>query len=361
MSSLPRPKRILYIKAQGLGDMISGIPFLVEMKQQWHEVTQLFYDMDALMYLYDLRKLLSPTYRKALREFKKTPMAHGWFWVLELFREQKLLHDIVYIPASFWGMLCVAWKYYRSFDEAVVVINTKPARRIAYLCAKKTRIVFSSTNDTSTYRTWASGELEGKQVNLYDYHDAITWSTEPPPFSIPENYVTIFPSLRERTPEMSVWQSVLHFLHEKWIAIVVIWGVREQWFTDELKRLWLDHLIIDTLGKTNFAQMHGLVKKSKCNILCNGGVMWLANLVNPHNINIHTVSAFLTEPPVDEVRAFNVRPYTYPACKPCEAAIAPPTGRIPSCVFAGTPEEWACRKAIMDVHLIVLLKKLLVL
>ncbi|MBP7847634.1 hypothetical protein KA013_00205 [Patescibacteria group bacterium] len=65
-------------------------------------MTQLFYDMDALMYLYDLRKLLSPTYRKALREFKKTPMAHGWFWVLELFREQKLLHDIVYIPASFW-------------------------------------------------------------------------------------------------------------------------------------------------------------------------------------------------------------------------------------------------------------------
>ncbi|MBP7847635.1 hypothetical protein KA013_00210 [Patescibacteria group bacterium] len=47
----------------------------------------------------------------------------------------------------------------------------------------------------------------------------------------------------------------------------------------------------------------------------------------------------MTEPPVDEVRSFNVRPYTYHACKPCEAAIAPPTGRIPSCVFAGTPEE----------------------
>ena len=93
-------KRILYIKAQGLGDMISGIPFLVEMKKQGHEVTQVFYDMHALMYLYYLRNLLSPTYRKALREFKKTPMAQGWLRVLHLFREQKLLHDYLYIPSS---------------------------------------------------------------------------------------------------------------------------------------------------------------------------------------------------------------------------------------------------------------------
>jgi len=81
-------KKILYIKAQGLGDMISGIPFLVEMKKQGNEVTQIFYDMNALMYLYDIRKLFSPSYRNDLSEYKKTPMSQGRRWVLDLFKEK---------------------------------------------------------------------------------------------------------------------------------------------------------------------------------------------------------------------------------------------------------------------------------
>jgi len=50
------------------------------------------------MYLYDPRKLFSPTYRKALRKFKQTPMAQGRGRVLDIFRKQGLIKDILFIP-----------------------------------------------------------------------------------------------------------------------------------------------------------------------------------------------------------------------------------------------------------------------
>jgi hypothetical protein len=75
------------------------------------------------------------------------------------------------------------------------------------------------------------------------------------------------------------------------------------------------------------------------NIAGNGGIMWMGNLVNPRNINIQTVSAYLMQPPVDNKFSFNVRPYTYYACKPCEAASMPQDTRIPKCVFYNTQKE----------------------
>jgi len=76
------------------------------------------------------------------------------------------------------------------------------------------------------------------------------------------------------------------------------------------------------------------------NISCNGGVMRLANLVNKRNINIHTVSAYLMEPPVDDTYSFNLRPYTYPQCIPCEAGMSTRGEKyISSCVFYKTKKE----------------------
>jgi len=96
------------------------------------------------------------------------------------------------------------------------------------------------------------------------------------------------------------------------------------------------------------------------NISCNGGVMWLANLVNKRNINIHTVSAYLMEPPVDDIYSFNVRPYKYPQCKPCEAATSTIQEKgIKQCVFYNTSKEGICREKITSDIIISFIEKIL--
>ncbi|MDP2670827.1 MAG: hypothetical protein Q8O99_08315 [bacterium] len=273
--------------------------------------------MDALMYLYDPRKLLSPTYRKALGKFKQTPMAQGRCRVLDLFRKQGLIKDIVFIPLGLIGLLRILFKYHNFFDEAVVTIGTKPAKWLARRTSKTTRVIFADTNDKSTWRITSEGELGQMPDALFSYHAYLTFPTQA--VDLPHPYVAIFPSLFERSPEMSVWKDIITFLHEKNITPVIIGGSREDRFVQELKSHHLYELVIDMIDKTTFEEMVWIVQHSQLNIMCNGGVMRVANLVNQCNINIHTVSAFLMEPPVDNKYSFNIRPYLYPECSPCEA------------------------------------------
>jgi len=357
ISEVMQAKKILYIKAQWVGDMISGIPFLVEMKKQWHEVRQVFYDMNALMYLYDPRKLFSPTYRKALRKFKQTPMAQGRGRVLDIFRKQGLIKDILFIPLWCIGLLRVLIKYHNFFDEAVVTIGTRPAKRLARRTSKTVRVVFAHTNDKTVWRITAEGELGYMPDALYTYHDALSLPAKA--IDLPASYAAIFPSLFERSPEMAVRKEIITFLHKKNIVPVIIGWSREDRFVQELKSHHLSELVIDMIDKTTFEEMVWIVQHSQVNILCNGGVMRVANLVNQRNINIHTVSAFLMEPPVDNKYSFNLRPYLYPECSPCEAWWRGETWEIRKCVFYNTGREGECRQTIHAAMIVKLTKNIL--
>lgn len=351
-------KKILYIKAQWLWDMISWIPFLVEMKKQWHEVTQVFYDMNTLMYLYDLRKLFTVQYRKDLQKFKKTPSAQWRLRVLELFKKEWLLVDIFFIP---FGIFSIFWKiitHIRWYDEAIITIWTKPARKLWMLLAKKSRVIFTDSNDNSTWKTLSEWELWFPIGSLYHYHNDVHFPLEPwTKKPLPENYIVLFPSLFARSPEIEVWKAVIDFCSTQWYACVVVGSNREQWFIDSLTEIWYETTIINLLDQTTFGEMHRIIKHSRMNILCNGWVMWLANLVNPNNITIHTVSAFLMEPPVDNKTSFTIRPYEYKHCRPCEWTERDWT--IEQCVFLGTIDEGVCRKANWDIQIIYIIKKVL--
>ena len=76
--------------------------------------------------------------------------------------------------------------------------------------------------------------------------------------------------------------------------------------------------IINLINKTNFEELIYVLEKANINICCNGWIMRLANLLNKKNINIHTVSAYLMEPQVDSKYSYNIRPYKYQNCQPCE-------------------------------------------
>lgn len=331
--------------------MISWIPFLVEMKKQWHEVTQLFYDMNTLIYLYDLRKLFTLQYRKDLQKFKKTPSAQWRLRVLELFKKEWLLVDIFFIP---FGIFPIFWKiitHIRWYDEAIITIGTKPARKLWMLLAKKSTVLFADSNDISKYKTLSEWELWFPIGSLYHYHNDVHFPLEQwTKKTLPKNYIVLFPSLFARSPEIDVWKSVIDFCTKEWFACVVIGSNREQWFIDSLIAECYDKKIINLLDQTSFGEMHRIVRHSRMNILCNGWVMWLANLVNAYNINIHTVSAFLMEPPVDNKISFNVRPYHYKQCKPCEGVER--DWKIEQCVFLGTIKNWECRKIFTKATLL---------
>ena len=160
--------------------------------------------------------------------------------------------------------------------------------------------------------------------------------------------------------EIEEWEKVINFLEKKDIKVVILWWEREKWFTKGLEKAWIYPKISDVLGKTNLWQLIYILEHSILNISGNGGVMWLANLVNQKNINIHTVSAFLMEPPVDNINSHNIRPYRYPCCKPCEAAISTIDGEkiIPWCLFKNTTREGECRKAITWENIIKLIEKI---
>jgi len=347
-----KTKKILFLKAQGLGDMIWGIPKLAELKSKWYEVYQTFYDMRHI------NKGLQKMSEKIRNEYKKRPMYSWRHFILEKFKKNWLIDDIIIIPYGFFALLVFLIKNFRKFDEVIIPVKTRPWVFLWKILGKKSHYIFEDTNDITKRRTISEWELWYKSQTLYDYSSLIQRETEK--IDIPKDYIVIFPSIWERSPEMSEWKKVIHHIKEQKIDVVVLWWGREKRFIDELKQYDIYYNIIDLLDKTSFGQLIYILQHARVNISWNGGVMWLANLVNKKNINIHTVSAYLMEPPVNNIHSFNLRPYIYPECKPCEASISTVWRKdIPQCIFYKTAREWECRKAITAEKIITLLNKIL--
>lgn len=337
-------KKILYIKAQWLWDMIGGIPFLATMKQQWYEVYQTFYDMRHI------NKWVEKLTREQKEKYKKWPM-YGWrLSILEHFKKQNLIKDIVFIPYWYWNLLKFFIKNFRKFDEVVVPIKTRPALFLSYILWKTHRIIFQWTNDISKYTLLADGEVCGTALPLFAYRDEV--NREMKQCSLPSSsYITIFPSIYERSLESIVWKEVILYCRKKWLDVVVIWWDREKWFLDYLWHDFVASEVINLIGK-NLPESAYIMSKAKWTISWNGWPMRIANLVHKNCLNIHTVSAYLMQPPVDKISSFNIRPYQYNKCTPCEAANSTiwETWMKP-CVFYGTDDEWACRKAITYIEI----------
>lgn len=338
-------KKILYIKAQGLGDMIGWIPFLVTMKEQWHDVYQTFYDMRYI------NKWVERLSKEQRDKFRKWPMYGWWAHVLEHFKKQDLIKEIILIPYWYWNVMKFLFKNFRKYDEVVIPIKTRPALILSLLLGKKHRIVFQWTNDISRYPVLADGEIGGRALPLFAYHDAVQWEMKE--LSIPTNpYITIYPSIFERSLESEVWKELILYCKKRWLDVVIIGWDREKWFVEYLGGDFVAEHVINLLGKTNLPESAYLMKNALWTISWNWWLMWISNLMNKNCLNIHTVSAFLMQPPVDNISSFNIRPYHYNKCRPCEAANSTIWEKgIRQCVFYGTPDEWACRKAITYIEM----------
>lgn len=330
-------KKILYIKAQWLGDMIGWIPFLVQQKKLWNEVFQTFYDMRHI------NKWVQKLSKEQQEKYKKYPMYGGWYSVLQMIKEQFLISDIVTIPYGVWNLILFFFHNFKKYDEAVIPIKTRAAQILAWILAKKTRIVFESNNDIRQYRILADGEHGGICNALYTYNKHFSIPQEQ--IDVPEKYITIFPSIYERSLEMKDWINIIDHCKQQGYAVLVLWGDREQWFIDQLKQHNVYEKVMDYMSKTSLWQMAYVLSHAKVCISGNGWPMRIANLMNECCINIHTTSAYLMEPPVDNKKSFNVRSYDYKECKPCECADSTVWLKwISWCVFYKTEREGECRK-----------------
>lgn len=342
-------KKALYIKAQGLGDMISGIPKLIQLKEQGYEIHQIFYDIRYLT-------LFVTWARKTL--FRKLPMGSSWrLRFLELLQKRNLVDSIFFIPYNFFSLVWFLIKHIRYFDEVIIPIKTKNALRISRIVGKKVTCIFENVNDTKPWRTSIEWEIWYDPGPLYQYHKLIQLETEK--YELPDNYIAIYPSVRERSMDIEQRVKVIEYIISQNIAVVILGWDREHRFSDQLQHHEVRHKIINLMGKTTMKQAIRILEHSQLNISCNGWIMRIGNLVNKRNINIHTVSAFLMEPTVDSIYSYNLRLYDYPKCKPCEASSLPQQFTIPQCVFRDTKNEWACRKVTTAYKLIKYTQSLL--
>ncbi len=346
-----RPKKILYIKAQWLGDMIWWIPFLVEQQKLWNEVYQTFYDMRYI------NRGLHKLDIHVQKRYKRTPMYWGWYNILETLKSQWLLKDIVLIPYSYRNIFCFLMRNFKKYDEAIIPIKTRAAKLLWWILAKKTCIIFDHINDTSKYRILADGEQGGACLPLYQYHHIIQWPLEK--VFLSEKYVTLFPSLYERSIAMKEWIGIITWLRESNYRVIIVGWEREQRFIDDLQDYPIYTEVDNYLWRTTLPQMMYLFQYAILTISCNGWPMRIANLLNKNCINIHTVSAFIMQPPVDNIHSFNVRPYHYKECKPCEAATTPLDRNMPQCVFCNTTRVGECRNTLVAQNIVYIIKKYL--
>lgn len=343
-------KKILYIKSQWLGDMIWWLPFLARQKELGHEVYQTFYDM---RYINKAIHQLPPEQKK---RFMDLPMYAWWYHILQQFKDQGLIKDIVLIPYGRWAICRFFITNFRRYDLVVIPIKTKAAVIISYLLGKSRRIIFQHVNDTKTYRILADGETEGKAPPLHSFKHLVHLETLP--LDIKQKYIVIFPSIWERWVNSDVWWQVIDELYHLWYISVLIWTDREKRCSDQLHAQGYTDKIIDYIWKTPLWQTIYLLHHAACVISANGWQMRIANLVNKNCINIHTVSSFLMEPPVDSISSFNLRPYAYTSCTACEAANST-LGEtwIRPCVFYNTEQEGACRKDLTAYYILTYVKK----
>ena len=344
-------EKILYIKAQWLGDIISWIPKLIALKEKWYKVYQTFYDMRYRDK--DLRNL-SKTDKSRL---KKQPMYRWRRNILEILKKNWLIYDIIDIPYGVFPLLIFIIKNFKKFNKAVIPIKTRISMILWKLLSKEISYTFEDPNDTKKYKNIIQGESEWKKDVLYKYKKKIVFNRKK--ISLPKKYITIFPSLWERSPQDTERIKVIEYIIKKKLEIVIIWWTREQWFVDSMQKKKIK--IINLINKTNFEELIYVLEKANINICCNGWIMRLANLLNKKNINIHTVSAYLMEPQVDNKYSYNIRPYKYQNCQPCEAATSRINNKktIKKSVFYNTKREWECRLAIKAEHITSLIEKIL--
>lgn len=329
-------KKILYIKAQWMGDIISSIPKWEAEKNKGNKVYLLYYDFRYFgLFLY------------------KTD------YVQDLIKENQIVKDILYIPYGKIDLLLFFIKNFRAFDEVIIPIKTKWNTILGIFLGKKYQHIFSSLNDIKKYKNVVAGELENKELPMYNYKKSFIIPKSTPEWMKDEvekiKYITIFPSSFERSIESKEWNKIIKHITNKWIGVIFVWWEREKYILQDIDpSLLSNNLIKNALGKTSLNELAYLLENSILNISCNGGVMWLWHLMNPRNISIQTVSSFTMEPPVDNIFSFNLRMYTYPECKPCEAGMYRFDGVkwIPCCKFYNTKREWECRfikgKIIID-------------
>ena len=334
-------KQILYIWAMGMWDAILSIPFFLQLKNEWYYVVLLKYH---------------PAYF-----WKK--MFYSLDDISQFLYDNKLFDEIIYIPHNKLKLFLFVFKNIFRFPKVYVPVKTFFSVLWARLLGKKKMFVFDNLNDTSSYQNLIQGMKKDPTISsLYQYkkylHIPINISYLKK-FGISSPFVTIFPSIFERSIDVKEWYKIICFLHQEHLSVVLIWWNREKRLYEDLQSY--DQLpIINLFDKTNFDEIMTILSESKLNISANGGIMRLGHLLNRNNISLHITSWYITEPPVDNIYSFNIRKYTYPCCQPCE----PKTYRfdwkksIPSCVFAGTEREAECKKSISWEDIILYIKKI---
>ncbi len=335
-------KNILYIWAMGMGDSILSIPFFLKLKQKWYKITLLRYHA---------------------RYFWKH-FHYSTDEIINLLKDNNLIDDILLIPYNKISLLLFIFKNLLRFDIVYIPTKTFFSMLWAKLLGKKQVVFFQNINNNQIYSGLVQGLLQSNNTtNLFSYRERLNIQTDSfcfKSYGIINKFITIYPSIFERSINASEWSKIISFIENKWLQVVFIGWERE-------KRLYKDLIsykhknIIDLCWKTNLKTIMSILSSSEVNISANGGIMWLWHLLNKNNISFHTTSWFITEPPVNNIHSFNIRKYTYPCCKPCEPfyyRFAWKEG-IPCCVFAWTKREGECRKSITWDNIITYLKKIL--
>lgn len=334
-------KKILYIRAQWLWDMISSIPKLKELKDEWHYVSMLFFDMRWL--------------QKIQFKVKSTDNAASFNWwlnILNIFKNNNIIDDIFLVPYWYFKLTFFLLRNFRKFDEVIIPIKTNRFVKIWKIVWKKVTIYFGDSNDNSKYSNVIEGQINWKVKALNEYN-FIKWDYKK--VNLPENYMVIFPSAEYRSASKQTWIETIEYLLENNKSIVIIWSERESWLSDELKNKDYYNKIFDLTWKTSFEELNYILKNSKLNILWNGWPMWMWNLLNKNNINLHSISVFLLQPSVDNIQSFNLRPFSYPKCKPCEYCFKIKEWRPENCVYYWTKNEFRCKKEITTEKIIELI------
>lgn len=337
-----KQQKILYISAMWLWDNILSIPFLLKLKKKWYHVILLRYH---------------PRY------FWK----HFFYTsddILNFYYENNLIDDVLIVPHNKFKLLFFVLKSLWKFDKVYIPTKTNSSLLWARLLWKKKKYFFEDINDTALYDWLVQWLLEDNTVkSLFEFKKHLKFPIDKSyvnKFWIKQKFVTIFPSIFERSIDAKEWNKVISFLEKQWFQIILIWWSRENWLYEDLKEIKYKDFI-NLCWKTDFIEIKNILSDSQINISANWGMMRLGHLLNKNNISIHTVSWYITQPPVDNIHSFNIRKYTYPACKPCES-----TGYrffwqkgIPCCAFAWTEREGECRKAINGEDIINCIEKIL--
>lgn len=292
--------RILYLKWSGIGDVISSIPKLQQLKAGWNHVSWLF----------------TENFNPAYLDF------------LNLLKERWLIDEVLSMPMTLLGAFLFGLSHFRSFDQ--VFIGWLASRKniiFSWIIGKSVDYRLRSSNKRIGLVQAENDDMGISNLIDYDMFKTADFMDVRPEIRELSKYVILFPNAQEKSLPISEWKGIVEYLKKNGIQSILAGGGREEWLAREL---WSD--VFDLTNKTSFYELVFVLKNSLFNICVDGGVAWLSNLVNRRNINIHTFNAYIWEQPVDGVNSFNLRKYHYKDCKPCEG----------KCKFSGTSRYLEC-------------------